>query len=457
MPGQTILLDLEARIAGTVIRPGAPGYDDARSVWNARIDRHPQAIVRCASADDVIATLAALKGIGLPVSVRSGGHDFAGKSVCDGIVIDLSAIDFVEVDPEHRRARVGPGVRWGRFDREAQRHGLATTGGTVSTVGIAGFTLGGGTGWLSRRFGHALDNLRAAEVVLVSGQRVRASADENPDLFWALRGGSGNFGIVTAFEYQLHEVGPKVLGGQIIYPWSAAHEVLRFFRDFMPSAPDALQCYPFTFTAPPIDPFPKQLHGKSAISLIPGWTGPITEGERVVDSLRNFGSPAVDTVGVLDYVALQQSFDAGLPKGLRWLSRAHYLNSLTDETIETVVTHTESIPGAYTSVYFEPYGGAVARIAPGATAFPHRHPAFGFHILAGWADRAQDETNFAWVNSFNQAMSKHVTGGVYVNLLSDDEAERVPAAYGENFFTLRDIKKRYDPENFLHSNQNIPT
>jgi FAD/FMN-containing dehydrogenase len=452
-----MLRTLRARLGGAVTAPGDAGYDAARAVWNGRFDRRPAAIARCAGAADVAVALEVARARDLPVAVRSGGHDYAGNSVCaGGLVVDLSELAAVEIDAATKRARVGPGATWGRFDGAAQTHGLATTGGTVSTVGVAGYTLGGGTGWLARRFGLGLDNLIAAEVVLASGVRLRASDAENPDLFWALRGGGGNFGVVTSFEYRLHAVGPDVLGGQLVHPLEAADAALRFVRDFMAEAPDELQCYPFFYRVPPIEPFPAPLHGRPAIALVAAWSGALEAGERALAPLREFGTPALDTVRRLTYVDLQRSFDAGMPKGLRWYSRAHYFDALPDAAIGVVVRHVESLPGAYGVVYFEPQGGAIARVDPAATAFPHRRAAYGLHIFPGWAEPAEDDANLEWARAFDRAISPYANGGVYVNLLDADEPERVPAAYGDNYRRLTELKRRYDPGNLFRVNQNVP-
>ena len=453
---ETILRQLGAA-AGSLLRPGDAGYDLARAGWNGRFDHRPGAIAGCRTAAEVAAVVRTASQDELRLAVKSTGHDYAGRSFCDGgLVLDLSAMHAIEIDATKKRARVEPGSTWRRFDAAAQEHALATTGGTVSTVGVAGFTLGGGTGWLARRCGLAIDNLLAAEVVLASGERVRASGEENAELFWGLRGGGANLGVATALEYRLHEVGPRVLGGQVIHPFAAAREVLRFALEYMRTAPEALQCFPFLYTVPPMEPFPDPLHGRTAVALVVGWTGALDEGERALAPLRGFGAPALDTVAPLDYVALQQSFDAGMPAGLRWASRGHYLDAVPDSLLDVVLAHTESIPGPYTAVYLEPFGGAVARVDPTAAAFPHRRAAFGFHIFPGWAEPAQDEVNLAWLHAFDRAVTPHVTGGVYVNLLSDDETERVAAAYGPNYARLRELKRRVDPGNLFRSNHNVP-
>jgi FAD/FMN-containing dehydrogenase len=456
--GESDLRRLRARFGDAVVTPADAGYDAARAVWNARFDRRPAAIVRCRSADDVQAAVGLVRERDLLFAVRSGGHDYAGNSTCEaGLVVDLSPMKAIDVDVDGRRAAVQPGVTWAELDRATAAHGLATTGGTVSTVGVAGFTLGGGTGWLSRGHGLAVDNLLAADVVTATGERVRASAEENPDLFWALRGGSGNFGIVTSFVLRLHPAPEHVLGGQILFPHSAAGNVLRLYRAYMAAAPDEVCCYPFFYRVPPIQLFPETLHGKTTLALVAAWTGEPAGGEAALAPLRDFGEPSLDTIARLSYVDLQQSFDAGMAKGSRWYSRAVYLDALSDETIDTVVRRTENLPGEFTTVYFEPMGGAIGRVDPAATAFPHRRAAFGLHVFPGWRSAADDEANMAWANAFFAEIVPHGgDGGVYVNLLGGDEPERVPAAFGSNYSRLRQLKRRFDPDNLFRSNHNIP-
>jgi FAD/FMN-containing dehydrogenase len=447
---------LRERITGEVLQPGDDGYDKARSTWNALIERRPGAVARCADAADVRAAVRFCRENGLVLAVKSGGHDYAVNSVCEGgLLIDLSPMQAVQVEAAARRARVEPGATWGIFDAEAQKSGLATTGGTCSMAGVAGVTLGGGTGHLARSRGLSLDNLVAAEVVIASGEQVQASEQENPDLFWGIRGGSGNFGVVTSFEFALHEVGPEVLAGQVFHRFDDAGSVLRFYREFMADAPDEVQCYAFFIKVPPVDPFPQALHGRTVLDLIVAHTGSLEDGDKVLRPLREFGNPFLDLVQPQPYTVLQQTFDAGLQAGNRWYSRAHYLKELPDAVIDTVLRYTESLPGVFTGVSFEPMGGAINRVAPGATAFAHRDAAFGLHIFPGWTDRGEDEEIMAWAREFHQAVAPHVTGGVYVNLLGPDEKERVRQAYGVNCERLVEVKNRWDPENLFRMNHNI--
>jgi FAD/FMN-containing dehydrogenase len=447
---------LRERMRGTVLSPGDAGYDEARMVWNARFDRRPAAIALCSTEGDVQAALAVARESGLPVSVRGGGHDYAGYGVCDdGLVIDVGPINQVRIDRASKTAHVGAGATWGAFDREAQAVGLATTGPTVSTVGVAGSTLGGGTGYLSRRFGLSLDNLLSADVVTAAGDRLRASDREHEDLFWALRGGGGNFGIVTGLEYRLHEVGPEVLAGQVVYRIEDAGAVLRFYREFMAAAPDEVQCYPVIFRVPAVPAFPAEFQGQLAIDLVVAHTGAIDAGEKALAPLRGLGHPILSAIAPTSYTAVQQTFDPGTPKGHRWYSKAHYLDALTDGAIDTLLEHIRDFAGALTIVYFEPMGGVLARIRPDATAFPHRAAAHSFHVLAGWSDADDDQAVMSWAASLHRAMARHANGGVYVNLLDPDEAGGVRAAYGPNYERLARIKATYDPGNLFRLNHNI--
>jgi FAD/FMN-containing dehydrogenase len=448
---------LRPRVRGDVLTPGDGEYGPAREMWNALFDARPAAVVRCAGPKDVAAAVVAANRAGGRLSVKSTGHSYAGRSVCEGgLVVDVSGMDAVHVDAEARTARVGPGARWAAVDAAAQAHGLATTGATVSTVGVTGYTLGGGTGHLARALGLGLDNLRAAEVVLASGERVRASEGENADLFWALRGGGGNFGVVTGLELALHPVGPEVAAGQIVYPMAEAAAVLRHWRDVMAGAPDGLQCYPFFLRVPPVDPFPEALHGATALDFVVSYAGPVEEGLAAIDALRGAAEPALDLVGPTPYADLQRAFDAGMPGGLRWYSRAHYLRGLPDEAVDALVGLIDPLPSLASVVYLEPLGGAIGRVPHDATAYAHRAAPLSLHVFPGWDDPADDGRMAAWARGVHEAMAPYATGGVYVNLLGPDERARVPAAYGDHYPRLRELKRRYDPDNVFRSNHNVP-
>lgn len=457
IPDSERLATLAQGLDGSVLLPGDDGYDEARSMWNGRFERRPAVVARCASSEDVSAAVRFARDEGMPLSVKGGGHSYAGNTVLeDSLLIDLSALDSVEVDAEARRVVVGGGARWGSVDAATQEHGLATVGGTVSTVGVAGFTLGGGSGWLTHKHGLALDNLRSAEVVTASGDIVRADDDENPDLFWALRGGSGNFGVVTAFEFALHPVGPEVLAGQVFYPFERSKELLRFYRDYFLDAPDEVMCYPFFIRVPPIELFPEPFHGKLALDFVIAYIGPVEEAREHLDPFRGLGDPFLDLVAPQPYVMLQQAFDPGMPSGNRWYSRSQQLDELSDEAIDTLVDNLDPFPGELTAVYLGPHDGAVSRVPSDATAYAHRSSAHELHVFPGWLDAAHDAANIAWANQVHDAMRPFGNERVYVNLLGDMESERVPEAYADNYQRLVELKAKWDPDNLFQGNHNIP-
>ncbi|WP_051286555.1 FAD-binding oxidoreductase [Salinimicrobium terrae] len=441
---------------GEMIFPENDRYDKARKLWNGLYNKYPAAIARCGKPSDVVAAVNFVRENDLTFSVRGGGHDYAGNSVCDdGLVIDLSSMNKVEVDPNIKKAIVQGGATVGEFDAAAQKHGLATTTGTVSTIGIGGLALGGGSGYLSRRFGMTLDNVVSVEIVTADGRHILASAEENSDLFWAVRGGGGNFGIVTSFKFRLHKVGRKVLSFQAYFPYEQSREVLEFYRDFMAKASDELQCYAFFLNVPAVEPFPKEYHGKTTCAFIACHTGDPEKGKEELQPLHNFGDPFLKFIQPMEYTALQKSFDAGVPKGLRWFTKAHYLSEISDTAIDILEEYTQQLPGAFTMTYLEPMGGMVKRIKSSATAFPHRDKAYSLHILPGWGEAEKDKENIDWAEEFHRTLQKETVGGVYVNLMSHDEEERVTAAYVQNYDRLVEIKKKWDPDNLFRSNHNI--
>jgi len=456
LPDDNAVRALDDRLHGDLLNPGDEGYGEARTVFNAMIEKYPSYVVRPTGAADVIAAVDFAREHDLPLSVKGGGHNFAGTAVCDdGLTIDCSAMDSVRVDPDARTARVGPGATWGDVDHEAGAFGLATTGGLVSTTGVAGLTLGGGQGYLARKHGLTIDNLRSLDLVTAEGELVRASEGENPDLFWAVRGGGGNFGVVTSFEFDLHPVGPEVLGGPIFHPYEDAREALEFYRAFTADAPDELACYALVVRVPPEAPFPEAYRGEPSVALTVCYVGPTDEAEDALEPLRAFGDPILDAVQPMPYPVLQQSFDDGSPEGHRWYTKAHYLADLPDGAIETILEFTDPFPGPLTQVALEPMGGAIARVDPTATAFPHRNAAYSLGIWPGWADPGNDEEMIEWARAFHEAMAPYATGGVYANYLDRDEDDRVEAAYGENYERLADIKAEWDPENLFWMNQNV--
>ncbi|MFB6253396.1 MAG: FAD-binding oxidoreductase, partial [Halobacteriaceae archaeon] len=397
LPDQENVETFHNQIHGEVLHPGDKGYDEARTVWNGMIDKYPSIIAQCTGTADVITAVNFARDNEIPLSVKGGGHNVAGKAVCDeGVMIDLSKMDNVRVDPNTQTARVGPGATWADFDHEAQMFGLATTGGLDSRTGVAGLALGGGIGYLARTYGLSTDNLIAADVVTADGELVHASEDTNPDLFWGLRGGGGNFGIVTSFKFDLHEVGPEVMSAQAYYPHEDATEVLEFYREFMADAPKEVACYALLVHVPPEPPFPEEAHGDVTIGLVACYSGSIEDGKRELEPLSQFGDPILEVSQPMPYTVLQQNFDDGAPAGERYYFRAHYLNELSDETIETIITNTDPLPGPFTIVGIEPMGGAINEVDATATAYPHRDTSYSFGIWTGWSDPEADEEMIAW-------------------------------------------------------------
>ena len=442
----TLVEEFQGGLRGPLLRPESDGYEAARKLWNGMFDRRPALIARCAGTADVIRAVNFARDHRLHVAVRGGGHSFPGHSICDGgLLIDLSAMKGIRVDPAARRAQAQPGVKWIDFDHETQAFGLATSGGTVSDTGIAGLTLGGGLGWLSSKHGLTVDNFLSADVVTADGRLVTANAAENPDLFWALRGGGGNFGIVTSFEYQLHAVGPMVVGGMVLYPLSQAKEVLRFYRDFTKTAPDELTIYA-GFVTPP--------GGETVVALICCYCGPLGEGEEAVRPFKSLGTPVHDALGPLPFVAQQQIFDAGFPTGSNYYAKAASLGDLTDEAIEILIEYAATMPSPLSGMVIQTVFGAASRVAPDATAFRPRAFPYAPIIVSQWLDPAQTAENVAWARDCWGALQPFA-GGVYVNDLGENDEDRVPAAYGANYQRLAALKKKYDPDNFFRLNPNI--
>jgi len=447
---------LRSRLRGDLVLAGESGYDESRSVWNAMIDRHPAIIARCATASDVVHAVNFARETGLDLAVRGGGHNIAGSAVCDdGIVIDLSPMRRAIVDLAALRVTVEGGALLADLDAATQAHGLATPVGINSTTGVAGLTLGGGFGWLSRKYGMTVDNLLSAEVVTASGDTVRASGTENPDLFWALRGGSGNFGVVTRFEFQLHPVGPALLSGLIVYPLAEARHVLRQYAEFVASAPDDLTVWAVLRPAPPLPFLPESVHGKGILALAVLYAGDPRKGEALVEPLRRFGAPVGAHVGVQPYTAWQQAFDPLLTKGARNYWKSHNLAALSEGAINTIVDFAETLPSPQCEVFLASLGGAASRPDPDSTAYAHRDARFVLNVHSRWDAPADDERCIAWARDFFRASAPFATGGTYVNFLTEDETDRVRAAYGSNYGRLAQVKRRYDPDNLFHTNQNI--
>jgi FAD/FMN-containing dehydrogenase len=446
----------EGAFAGELIAPGHARYGPARRVWNGMVDRRPALIARCAGEDDVVAAVRFAREHGLPVAVRGGGHNVAGNAVCDGgVVIDLSAQKGIHVDPAQRTARAQPGVLLGELDRATQASGLATPTGNVSMTGLAGLTLGGGLGWIARKHGPACDNLLSADVVTADGTLVSAGADENPDLLWGLRGGGGNFGVVTSFEYRLHPVGPQIIAGGVVHSFEDAPEVFRFFADFVATAPDELSVTASTFRASPAMPIPPELHGELVTVLAVCYAGDLDAGERVLRPLRSFGRPVADLIAPMPYTALQSGSDAAYPNGQQNYWKSHYIDEITDDAIATIVEHAPRMSSPLSSFYFQHLGGAISRAGADTAAFGHRDAVFDFAILTVWRDPAQDAEHVTWARDFFTAMAPHATG-VYVNNLGSEGADRVRAAYAPaTYERLVALKETYDPHNVFRLNQNI--
>lgn len=432
---------------GEVLRPGENGYDDARQVWNGMIDRSPALIARCAGVGDVIAAVNLARKHNLLVAVRGGGHNVTGNAVCEGgLMIDLSSMRGIRIDPAGRTARVEGGATWGDVDYEAQTFGLATTGGVISTTGVGGLTQGGGIGWLIRKHGLACDNLLSVDVVTADGRLLTASAEENADLFWGVRGGGGNFGVVTSLEFRLHPVGPTVLGGMVAHPAHRGEEVLRFYRDFTQRAPEELSLQ-FGFLTQP--------DGEQAVAMFGCYVGSVADGEEVLGPVRTFGPPVADLFQPMPYRAVQSMLDPFFPKGIRSYWKGSFLREMPDEAIDRIIAQARSVTSPQSVVAVEHSGGALGRVGEDETAFPHRRAPYNLIIMAMWPDQAEDERNIRWAREYADAVAPYSTGGVYVNYLSVEGEERVRAAYGANYGRLVALKNKYDPSNMFHLNQNI--
>ena len=452
MQPEQIAEQLAGAVRGEILTGGSPGYEEARTIWNGLIDKRPGAIVCCNGVADVIATVNFARAQNLPLAIKAGGHNVSGKALCDdGIVIDLSPMNNVRIDPDARRARAGAGARWGAFDHEAQAFGLTTTGGVVSTTGVAGLTLGGGIGYLTRTYGLACDNLLSVDLVTAAGEFVRASADENPDLFWALRGGGGNFGVVTSLEFQLHEVGPMVATATLFYAIEDARAVLDQYRTFNETAPDELACYAMIVNAP--EDLPEQ-QGKAVLAIVGLYSGNVEEGLALMTPLKEMGTPLVAVIDQAPYKVMQTAFDAGNPHGARYYWKSQYLAGLDDELLDIVVDRALDFQGEHTIIGIEPIGGAHGRVDPAATAFACRNVPYSLGIWTGWQDPGQDDANIAWTRNFFDAVSSF-GAGAYVNYLGEDESDRLDEVYGGNYARLKEVKQKWDPDNLFRLNHNI--
>ena len=445
--GSSAVATFRDRLRGWLVTPEEDGYDTARRVWNGRIDRRPALIAYCANEPDVVSAVRFARECELLTAVRSGGHGCAGAAVCDdGLVIDLSLMKAIEMDAPGRAARAQAGVLWSELDRATQASGLAVPGGTDSEVGIAGLTLGGGNGWLMGLYGATCDNLLAAEVVLADGRSVSTSDAENPDLFWALRGGGGNFGIVTSFRYRLHSVGPTVIGGAVLYAYKDARQVLRGFREFAPTAPDALTVYACLIYD----------QAQPVVAIAACYAGPLDNAATAVAPLRSWGTIVADQLRPMSYLELQSLFDATRPAGRYAAMRSNFMANLPDEAIEVLIDRFSATPSPLSAVIVEHCHGAIARVAPDATAFGLRSNPFHLEILGFWDGADHSAANLRWVTDFFAAMHPFDVGEVYVNSLDEGESSRVREAYGRNYDRLAALKTKFDPTNFFRCNQNIP-
>ena len=447
---------LTQAVRGRVITASDPDYDTARAVYNGMHDRKPKAVIRCVDSADVIAAVVAARDSGFDLAIRGGGHSVPGfGTVDDGLVIDLSPMNNVRVDPRKKVARVGGGATWGDVDHATYPFGLAAPGGVVSTTGVGGLTLGGGIGYLTRSVGLSIDNLLSADVVLADGRQVTASDYQNEDLFWALRGGGGNFGVVTSFEFQLHEVG-DVVGGPLLYEFDDAEAVLAGYRAYIADAPEQLGCF-FGWQIAPPEPFiPEDRVGDLFCALVPCWTGPHEEAERVLKPLRDLAEVQAEMVGVKPFPALNSAFDDLVPKGMQHYWKADFASELTDAAIAAHIKHGRKTPHVSSSMHLHPINGAAQRVGPDETAFGHRDKSFAPVIVGIWPDPADNEANIKWVRDYYAAIHPESgSDGGYVNFMSSDDDGRVAANYGANFERLAAVKRTYDPDNLFHVNQNI--
>ena len=451
----SVLERLQGKLSGDVIGPDDDRYDDARRVYNAMIDRRPAAVVRPAAADDVATAVRAAADEGLAVAVRGGGHSVPGFGTADdAVVIDLSAMRRVDVDPATRTAHAQGGATWGDFNEATGAHGLATTGGILSTTGVGGLTLGGGIGYLARGVGLSCDNLVAAEVATADGRVVRASDDENADLFWALRGGSGNFGVVTSFGFRLHPVA-TIYGGPMFFELEDAAAILRFYREFIADAPEELGMFPAFQIAPPLPFLPEERHGQTFLAVVACWAGPLEMGEGILKPLHDVAPVVAEHVGEMPYAALNSAFDALHPPGLRHYWKTSFATDLTDEAIEANLTHGPAVPVVNSTVHIYSINGAVQRVAPDATAFAYRDATFATVIAGMWPDPNDDDANIEWVRGYYDAIAPYSQEGGYINFMSADDQDKIRASYRQNYDRLVEVKRAWDPGNVFRVNQNI--
>ncbi|OLL32268.1 FAD-linked oxidase [Burkholderia sp. SRS-W-2-2016] len=448
--------EFKAGLRGQLLLPDSAEFDAARHIWNAMIDRSPAMILRCAGVADVRRGIEFARSNGLPLAIRGGGHNIGGSALCDdGLVLDMSAMKSVRIDPQAQRAYVEPGATLHDFDHEAQAFGLATPLGINSTTGVAGLTLGGGFGWLSRRYGMTVDNLVGADVVTADGELRRASATQNDDLFWAIRGGGGNFGVVTQFEFALHPVGPLVYGGLVVLPFAEAKAALLKYRAAAPAMPEELAVWAVARLAPPLPFLSPDVHGKPVLVFAMCFNGPVENGPAAVEAVRAFGTPVGEHLGPMPYEMWQQAFDPLLTPGARNYWKSHNLGAIDDGLIDALIRAIDTLPSPQCEIFFGLIGGATQRAASDATAYPNRDTLYGMNVHGRWDDARDDERCIAWARAFCDATRPFALGSVYVNFMTEEESGRIAEAYGPNYDRLVEVKNRYDPHNLFHHNQNI--
>ncbi len=448
--------DLRGTIKGSVLVPDDSGYEEARQIWNAMIDRRPAVIVQCLQADDVQPVIRFARKSGLELSIRGAGHNIAGNALCDnGVTIDFSRMRKVRVDAEKRRAYVEPGATLADLDEATQAHGLATPVGINSTTGIAGLTLGGGFGWLTRKYGMTIDNLVSVDMITADGKKIRASENENGDLFWAIRGGGGNFGVVTQFEFQLFPVGPEIVAGLIVFPFNQAKQILTKYRQFVNSAPEDLNVWVVLRKAPPLPFLPETAHGKEVVLLPIFYSGAVAETEKLIAPLRAFGTALGEHIGAQPYVQWQKAFDPLLTPGARNYWKSHNFTELADGALNSIIEFAGKLPSPQCEIFIGLIAGAPNRVAADAMAYGHRDARFVLNVHGRWGEATDDQKCIGWAREFFKASAPYASGGAYVNFMTEEEGDRVAAAYGSNYERLVQVKRRYDPENVFHLNQNI--
>ena len=448
--------EIKGLIKGSIIVPDDLGYEEARQVWNAMIDRRPAVIVQCVQADDVPPVIRFARENGLQLSIRGAGHNIAGNALCDnGITIDFSRMKNVRVDAGKKRAYVEPGATLADLDAATQAHGLATPVGINSTTGIAGLTLGGGFGWLTRKYGMTIDNLVSVDLITAEGKKLYASESENADLFWAIRGGGGNFGVVTQFEFQLFPVGPEIVAGLIVFPFNQAKQILTKYREFVNTIPEELNVWVVLRKAPPLPFLPESVHGKEVVILPIFYSGAVAEAEKLIAPLRAFGTALGEHIGAQPYVQWQKAFDPLLTPGARNYWKSHNFTELADGALNAIIESAGKLPSPQCEIFMGLIAGAPNRVAPNAMAYGHRDAKFVLNVHGRWDEAKDDQKGIGWAREFFKASAPYASAGAYVNFMTEEEGDRVAAAYGSNYDRLVEIKKRYDPANVFHLNQNI--